>query len=51
MLIDSHCHLEYEPLFQNLQNVVERAAKNNIKFLLTIKNDKYYEIKEIHVFR
>ena len=51
MLIDSHCHLEYEPLFQNLQNVVDRAAKNNIKFLLTISTtnkafDKILKIVE-----
>ena len=27
MIIDSHCHLDYEPMFSNLNEVVERAKK------------------------
>ena len=36
MLIDSHCHLDYPILFNNLNEVVKRAELNNIKKLLTI---------------
>ena len=36
MIIDSHCHLEYEPMNSNLKKVVERAAKNDVKYLLSI---------------
>ena len=44
MIIDSHCHLEYEPMISNLNEVIERAFKNNVKFLLTISTtDKSYE--------
>ena len=36
MIIDSHCHLEYEPLYNNLNEVVNRALENNVKYFLTI---------------
>ena len=36
MIIDSHCHLEYEPMFSNLEEVVKRAIDNDIKYLLSI---------------
>jgi len=36
MLIDSHCHLDYPNLYDQLDNVVKRAENNQIKYLLTI---------------
>ena len=36
MIIDSHCHLEYEPMASNLNDVVERALSNNVQFMLSI---------------
>jgi TatD DNase family protein len=36
MIIDSHCHLEYEPMTSNLNEVIERAVENNVKYLLSI---------------
>ena len=36
MIIDSHCHLDYEPISSNLKDVVERAIKNNVRYLLSI---------------
>jgi TatD DNase family protein len=43
MIIDSHCHLEYEPMGSNLNKVVERALKNNVKYMLSISTtDKSY---------
>ena len=44
MIIDSHCHLEYEPMSSNLQEVINRAAENNVKYLLSISTtDQSYE--------
>jgi len=40
MIIDSHCHLEFEPLNKELDLVIDRAKKNNIKYLLTISTKK-----------
>ena len=39
MFIDSHCHLTYEPLFNNLDNVIKDCKDNNIDKLLTISTD------------
>jgi len=36
MIIDSHCHLDYPNLYNQLDDVVKRAENNNVKFLLTI---------------
>jgi len=36
MIIDSHCHLDYEPLINNISDVLLNAKKNNITNLLTI---------------
>ena len=36
MIIDSHCHLEYEPMILDLDNTISRANKDGVKFLLTI---------------
>ena len=36
MIIDSHCHLDYEPLVNNIDQVLLNAKKNNIANLLTI---------------
>ena len=51
MIIDSHCHLEYEPMSSNLKEVVDRALKNNVKYLLSISTtdesfDKILKIVE-----
>jgi len=36
MIIDSHCHLDYEPLVDNLDQVLLNAKQNKIENLLTI---------------
>ena len=36
MIVDSHCHLEYEPISSNLNQVVQRAIDNNVKYMLSI---------------
>ena len=36
MIIDSHCHLDYPSLYDQLDDVIIRATRNKVKFLLTI---------------
>ena len=36
MIIDSHCHLDYKPLVDNIDQVLLNAKKNHIENLLTI---------------
>ena len=36
MIADSHCHLDYPNLYNQLDEVVKRANQNNVKYLLTI---------------
>jgi len=36
MIIDSHCHLDYSTLYDQLDCVVKRAKNNQVKYLLTI---------------
>ena len=35
-MIDSHCHLDHEPLFNNLDDIIKRSKDIGIKKLLTI---------------
>ena len=35
-MIDSHCHLDQEPLFEDLKSVILRSKAVGIKKLLTI---------------
>jgi len=35
-MIDSHCHLDHDPLFQNLNEVILRSKDTGITKLLTI---------------
>ena len=48
-MIDSHCHLDHEPLFGDLTNVISRAKAVGIKKLLTISTslESFSRIKEI----
>jgi len=39
MFIDSHCHLTYEPLSNNLDNVIKDCKINKVDKLLTISTD------------
>ena len=36
MIIDSHCHLEYEPMSLTLEKTIARANNDGVKYLLTI---------------
>ena len=39
MIIDSHCHLTYEPMSSSLEETIKRANKDGVKFLLTISTE------------
>jgi len=49
MIADSHCHLDYSSLYDQLDKVVERASLNKVKYLLTICTtlDSFKRIKTI----
>ena len=48
-MIDSHCHLDHEPLYSNINNVIKRSKENGLNKILTIStNSKSFEnIKKI----
>ena len=48
-MIDSHCHLDYEPLSSNLSQVIKRSKDVGIKKILTICTtlNSFTRIKEI----
>ena len=39
MIIDSHCHLTYEPMFSSLDETIKRANSDGVKYLLTISTE------------
>ena len=49
MIIDSHCHLNYEPIYENVSEVIARARSNGVKTLLTIATEdkNFYQILKI----
>ncbi len=48
-MIDSHCHLDHEPLLSNLSDVIKRSKDVGIKKLLTISTslDSFARVKDI----
>ena len=53
MIVDSHCHLDYEPMKSSLDEVLGRAASEGIDFMLTISvEDKKYDqiLKIVNIF-
>jgi len=49
MIVDSHCHLDFNDLYRNLDEVVKRAEDNGVKILLSICTtlDSFKKIKLI----
>ena len=49
MITDSHCHLDYSELYDQLDIVIKRAESNQVKYLLTICTtpDSFEKIKLI----
>jgi len=48
-MIDSHCHLDYPALYQNLDNILARAKNEGVKHFLTISTtlESFEKIKTI----
>tara|TARA_Y100000741_G_scaffold198240_1_gene150842 strand:+ start:253 stop:1011 length:759 start_codon:yes stop_codon:yes gene_type:complete len=48
-MIDSHCHLDHEPLFSNISEVINRSKKIGLKKILTISTSlkSFENIKKI----
>ncbi|WP_440672820.1 TatD family hydrolase [Candidatus Pelagibacter sp. HIMB1715] len=48
-MIDSHCHLDHEPLFSDLTNVLQRSKDIGIEKLLTISTsfESFSRVKEL----
>ena len=48
-MIDSHCHLDHEPLLSDLSNVIKRSKEVGIKKLLTISTsfESFSRVKEL----
>ena len=48
-MIDSHCHLDQEPLFNNLENILKRSKEVGIEKLLTICTtfESFVKIKQL----
>ena len=49
MIIDSHCHLDYEPLINNIDQILLNAKNNNITNLLTIGTSLESSIKVLNL--
>ena len=49
MIIDSHCHLDYEPLINNIDQILLNAKKNGITKLLTIGTNLESSIKVLDI--
>ena len=51
-MIDSHCHLDHEPMFSDLRNVINRSKENGLEKILSIctTNDSFKKILEIVKF-
>jgi len=49
MIVDSHCHLDFKELNQNLENILREAENNNISYMQTIctKISTFDKVKEI----
>ena len=48
-MIDSHCHLDHEPLFSNINDVIKRSKEIGLKKILTISTSliSFENIKKI----
>ena len=48
-MIDSHCHLDHEPMYSDLKNVILRSKESGVKKILTIctTKDSFNKITDI----
>tara|TARA_B100001093_G_scaffold514476_1_gene588587 strand:+ start:917 stop:1699 length:783 start_codon:yes stop_codon:yes gene_type:complete len=48
-IVDSHCHLYYEPYISNLKKIIEDCKSKNVKLLLSISVDLQTSKKNIEI--
>ena len=46
-MIDSHCHLDHEPMYSDLKNVIQRSIKNRNGKKITVEVDNINQLKKI----
>ncbi len=51
MIIDSHCHLNYEPMSLSLKDTINRANSDGVKYLLTISTEEKSFSKILKIIR
>ena len=49
MIIDSHCHLTYEPMSNSLNDTIKRADKSGVKYILTISTEDKSFVKILDI--
>ena len=51
-MIDSHCHLDHEPMYSDLKNVIDRSKESGVEKILTIctTNESFKKIINIVKF-
>ena len=51
-MIDSHCHLDHEPLLSDLDNIIQRSKNIGIEKLLTISTSlaSFSRVKKIVIY-
>ena len=45
MIIDSHCHLNYEPMYSSLTKTIDKANNEGVRYMLTISTEDKVLIK------
>ena len=48
-IVDSHCHLYYEPFVNNLKKTIDDCRSKDVKLLLSISVDYETSLKNISV--
>ena len=51
MIIDSHCHLTYEPMSNDLHETIKRARKDGVEYMLTISTEDKSFTKILEIVR
>ena len=46
-IVDSHCHLYYEPYIKNLQKTIDECKSKNVRRFLSISVDLETSLKNI----
>ena len=48
-IVDSHCHLYYEPYIKDLQKTIDESKSKNVKRFLSISVDLKTSLKNIKI--